>query len=114
MNYELINGVEILSEGACMESIVMGVVFLVAGILLFWVFLYEVSMKSKSKNDIIGIIVIIFLSINALIIGFLSVNNAPTQYKVTVSDDVSMNDFNDEYKIVQQEGRIYTIKERSK
>ena len=114
MNSELMEGVKVLNEGICNDSIVLGIMLLVAGLLLFWLFIYGVIIKPKSKGDIIGIIVIILLSINALIVGFLIIDNAPPQYKVTVSDDVSMNDFNDEYKIIQQEGRIYTIKERSK
>lgn len=36
-----------------------------------------------------------------------------TQYKVTISDEVPMNDFLDHYKIVSQEGKIYTVRERN-
>lgn len=35
-----------------------------------------------------------------------------TQYKVTIDDNVSMNEFNEKYEIVSQEGKIYTIRER--
>ena len=35
-----------------------------------------------------------------------------TQYKVTISDEVSMNDFLERYEIVSQEGKIYTVIER--
>lgn len=35
-----------------------------------------------------------------------------TQYKVTISDEVSMNDFLEKYGIVDQEGKIYTVVER--
>lgn len=34
------------------------------------------------------------------------------EYKVTISDEVSLNEFYDKYEIVDQEGKIYTIKER--
>ena len=34
------------------------------------------------------------------------------QYKVTISDEVSMNDFLERYEIVDQEGKIYTVVER--
>lgn len=33
-------------------------------------------------------------------------------YKVTIDDSVSMNDFLDKYEIIDQEGKIYTVKER--
>lgn len=35
-----------------------------------------------------------------------------TQYKVTVDDSVSMTEFNERYKVIEQEGKIYTVRER--
>lgn len=35
-----------------------------------------------------------------------------THYKVTISDEVSMNDFLEKYEILNQEGKIYTVRER--
>ena len=47
---------------------------------------------------------------------FGNVCNTPTayetHYKVTVDDSVSMNEFLDKYEILDQEGKIYTVKER--
>lgn len=34
------------------------------------------------------------------------------EYKVTVSEDVNFNEFMNKYEVVDQEGLIYTIKER--
>ena len=34
------------------------------------------------------------------------------EYKVTISDEVSMNDFLEKYEIIDQEGKIFTVKER--
>lgn len=36
-----------------------------------------------------------------------------TQYKVIISDEVSMNDFLEHYEIVSQEGKIYTVRENN-
>jgi hypothetical protein len=36
-----------------------------------------------------------------------------TQYKVTVSDEVPMNEFLERYEIIDQEGKIYTVRERN-
>ena len=33
------------------------------------------------------------------------------QYKVTISDEVSMNEFLSRYEIIDQEGKIYTVRE---
>lgn len=34
------------------------------------------------------------------------------QYKVTISDEVSMNDFMEKYEIIDTEGKIYIVRER--
>lgn len=34
------------------------------------------------------------------------------EYKVTIDDSVSMNEFLEKYEIIDQEGKIYTVKER--
>jgi hypothetical protein len=36
-----------------------------------------------------------------------------TRYKVTISDEVSMNDFLEVYEIIDQEGKIYTVREKN-
>lgn len=35
-----------------------------------------------------------------------------TRYQVTVSDSVSMNEFQNKYEIIEVEGKIYTVRER--
>lgn len=35
-----------------------------------------------------------------------------TQYKVTISDEMPMNEFLEKYEIIDQEGKIYTIREK--
>ena len=50
-------------------------------------------------------------------LGVVGITETPiayeTQYKVTISDEVSMNDFLECYEIVSQEGKIYTVRERN-
>lgn len=50
-------------------------------------------------------------------IGFGCLSSIPTeyqtQYKVTISDEVLMNEFLEKYEIIGQEGKIYTVRERS-
>lgn len=36
-----------------------------------------------------------------------------TEYKVTISDEVSMTEFYERYEIVEQDGKIFTIREKS-
>lgn len=35
-----------------------------------------------------------------------------TEYKVTVSDEVSMTEFCERYEVVDQEGKIFTVREK--
>lgn len=35
-----------------------------------------------------------------------------TEYDVVISDEVSMNEFTEKYEIIEQNGKIYTVKER--
>ena len=35
-----------------------------------------------------------------------------TQYKVVIDDSVSMNEFIEKYEIIDQEGKIYTVREK--
>ena len=47
---------------------------------------------------------------------FGCVNQTPvdyeTQYKVSISDEVSINEFSEKYEIIEQDGKIYTVRER--
>lgn len=38
--------------------------------------------------------------------------NYENEYKVTISDEVSMNEFMDKYEIIEQDGKVYTVRER--
>lgn len=37
-----------------------------------------------------------------------------TQYKVTISDNVSFKEFNEKYEVIKQEGDIFTVEMREK
>jgi hypothetical protein len=62
-----------------------------------------------------SIIVFIIMTAVGCAMGF-GVDGAPieheTQYKVTISDEVSMNEFLEHYEIIDQEGKIFTVRER--
>ena len=62
---------------------------------------------------------VFFGALLGVILGLLSVaifsepSEYETQYKVTISDEVSVNDFLERYEIIDQEGKIYTVRERN-
>lgn len=58
---------------------------------------------------VLGLIIGIFLgSFFGVILS--SVQDKPSQYKVTVSEEVNFQEFHNTYDIVSQEGDIYTVK----
>ena len=114
------NGVEILAtqEVATTFGMDWNNLFLVMaiisafGVLFFLVFL--VGMLNWWKRALLGLSVALVLS---FLIGAPAFSNSKpleyeTQYKVTISDEVQMNDFLERYEIISQEGKIYTVRER--
>ena len=116
------SGVEILSSApvACEFAfnwtafwVVFGIVFSICAI---------VSIKSVITGEcewvIIPILLIVGL-IGGILLGaaFGNMCKTPiayeTHYKVTIDDSVSMNEFLDKYEILDQEGKIYTVKEKN-
>ena len=53
------------------------------------------------------------LLLGALVSGIRSTPEVyETHYKVSISDEVSINEFLEEYEIIDQEGKIYIVKEK--
>jgi hypothetical protein len=46
-------------------------------------------------------------------IGCATPTSYATEYKVTISDEVLMAEFMNKYEILDQEGKIYTVKEKN-
>lgn len=92
--------------------ITFGIIF---GIALF-IGIIVSFLSDDWSNLICGIIVgtIIGLSFGAMVGGVMlhTPTAYETQYKVTISDEVLMNEFLEKYEIIDQEGKIYTITER--
>lgn len=58
------------------------------------------------------LISIICIIIFMICIGYNHSKLDHVEYQVTISDDVPMVEFNSKYEIVNQNGKIYTIKEK--
>lgn len=114
------NGVEILSTTQAVTGtahnftaawIVAGIIMIIgiaAGV--FWAY---------AENDAVCIAMCLIPSIAFAAMGFgitVAGTTSPagyeTHYKVTISDSVSMLEFDSKYEVLAQEGRIYTVRER--
>ena len=72
-----------------------------------------------SGDKILGVFAsLVVLIIAGLVFGPLIGSNTgepikyETQYKITIDDSVSMTEFLDKYEILDQDGKIYTVRER--
>lgn len=66
-------------------------------------------------GTIVSIVVfIVFTGIIGMPVGGLTGEpiEYETQYKITIDNSVSMTEFLDKYEIIDQDGKIYTVRER--
>lgn len=108
-------GVEILSSETIYNTI-LPEYWLSIGLGCALVFVFIMALCFVNKRIILGFICIA-LAIGSVIVGGLGGTYSKTdisyiEYKVTIDDSVSMNEFLDKYEILDQEGKIYTVKER--
>ena len=109
------NGVEILNSETIYNTFLpevwlgLGLMF---GFICVGLFVWSIS----EGYDILPWIFIVFVVV-CIVIG--SLGGTPNkndishiEYKVTIDDSVSMNEFLDKYEILDQEGKIYTVRER--
>ena len=114
-------GVEILSEKVFYICEYQSWIFwLVVGICAAIGFVLGGTFRSGGFDFGDAFIMLIPFIILGVILGCLAllVTGKPTEeinyieQKVTVSDEVSMNEFYEKYDIIEQEGKIYTVRER--
>lgn len=94
----------------------IGLIIGTAGVISFAIH----ALGNHSLLDTVEIIVFSGLAIVFLALGILSWKVIEKQtsvfshyeYKVLIDDSVSLNEFNEKYEILDQEGQIYTVIER--
>ena len=111
----MMQGVEILAQEPIMQYDDNGlIVFLVGlGVALIAGIIVGICTYDGQLGVLVGVIIVLLSVISGVITDAASEH--PTgkyKYKVTISDDVSMNEFLEKYEIVDQEGKIMTIKEK--
>ena len=109
------NGVEILNSETIYETFLPVWWILVAMIVGFVCLMMTIyfAVEGKILPCILFIILVVGCSILFVCACVPNENSIHhTEYKVTIDDSVSMNEFLDKYEILDQEGKIYTVKER--
>jgi hypothetical protein len=111
----MIDGVTLLSKSIeCNGTgwLVFSILFIFITLFPIVNFLGDLEYKKFNWKALLVSIIGILLIITGF---YLNAVNAVkyTQYKVTISDSVNFNDFNSKYNIVSQEGKIYTIVDKT-
>lgn len=109
------NGVEILSSETIYNTI-LPEYWLGIGLGCAVILILAMALCFANDHIILGFICLA-LALGVGTVGSLGGTTSKTdishiEYKVTIDDSVSMNEFLDKYEILDQEGKIYTVKER--
>ena len=109
------NGVEILSSETIYNTFLPGWCIAIGFVLLI-AFVVPLAINIVDGNTIWSLIFIVLMigSFSVMILSDTENKNSINhiEYKVTIDDSVSMNEFLDKYEILDQEGKIYTVKEK--
>ena len=88
-------------------GIIFGIAFIIGVILSIqaydWSYMVMCSFVGIGFGCIIGL--------NACLIFYKPVAYE-TQYQVTISDDVSLTEFYEHYEVIDQDGKIFTVREK--
>lgn len=105
-------GVQILNE--FMHEGAVAMPWCVIGIGCCFVGLMGIVFSSvlKGKNGACIFVFLLALFAFGCGIGVLAPRELTPRYQVIVKDDVNFNEFLDKYKIIEQNGLIYTVEER--
>lgn len=70
--------------------------------------------KEKSYNDIVGVILILFLTGVLSLVCFSSAEKVyEHRHDVYIHGTINMDEFNEKYRVIKQDGLIYTITENT-
>ena len=117
----MMNGIEILSQSEVVTELaynttafwtVFSIDVIVTAIICACIWANEGFSVDIIKIVCIGVLIGSFVG-GAIGIGCATPTSYATEYKVTISDEVSMNEFLEKYEIIEQEGKIFTIEEKS-
>lgn len=103
---------EFIYEGAVLQPwFTIGISCCIGGGLVCLFFSYFIG-EILGKWDKYATVIAALMCLFGISIGAWAPREQTPRYQVIISDEVNFNDFNDCYKIIEQEGLIYTVEER--
>lgn len=113
-------GVEILTATevvvASTFNVWIGIVALIVCIIIGGIINYIAAGRWRDWTDGIAGCYLSLLPGFIVALAVVSITASPTeyetQYKVTVSDEVFINEFYEKYEVIDQEGKIFTVREK--
>ena len=113
------NGVEILSKKeiyAAKTWVALICIFALIGTVIFVIAFFN-SKRNVALNINLVCMIVCFITFLTLVIIDKNTNYlqdySHTEYKVIIDDSVLINEFLDKYEIIDQEGKIFTVRERN-
>ena len=107
----MIEGIEILSQEVCNEFNIRA---FFACVILFMIIGMAFDFFKDLSDGVVGALLGIILGIFIYFIIFhVIIPDKYIQYKVTVSEEVSMVEFYEKYEIIDVDGAIYSIREKN-
>lgn len=108
----MIDGITILdttSVWIC-DNIVFDILLISAAIIAISLFISLVN--SDEAGLVIFLLTTFLILLLSTVIAYKTLGEEIPEYKVTISDTVSFKDIYGKYDIIEQEGQIYTIREK--
>ena len=107
-------GVEILSSTIFYKTIFPEWVFIISFIGIFCFFVSTLFCLLEGKK-LLTIIFLIMTTISIILTTHTTISSDiidHIEYKVILENSISMNEFYEHYEVIDQEGKIFTVKER--
>ena len=108
-------GITILSTATVTLGISWGAAILIAiGAFAFIYFIFCLTTVDELIEYLYAAIVAVFVTAIGLIPVWASIDTTEvTEYKVTIDDSVKYVEFTEKYEVIDQEGEIYTVREKT-
>ena len=90
-------------------SVIFAIVFGVAALCTTYTMFHR-----EDERLILLFFLLVVGGVAAILISGRTEVDSYAEYKVTISDSVSYNEFVEQYEVIDQEGLIFTVKEREK